>query len=232
MSDIDSKDSSKGSGSQHSSGGLFVNGLSRARHLIQNGDLNEALDLLLGLEARYVSAVDLFDLLGEVLLARGSVKEGIRYKTLYEVLRGTFQIAIDEASRDVLAESGLRSSLFSDGIVTGDTDLEIDDFAPVTPAMGQEFVRQGHYEQAVRVFDKLVARSPGDVALREAREAAAKKDREKKLLGVFQRWLKNIEQTLEAQAPLLRQIDRIGRAYRYALWNPLSPLWGRTKITD
>jgi hypothetical protein len=41
-----------------------------------------------------------------------------------------------------------------------------------------------------------------------------------------------IEQTLEAQAPLLRQIDHIGRAYRYALWNPLSPLWGRTKITN
>ena len=42
-----------------------------------------------------------------------------------------------------------------------------------------------------------------------------------------------IEQTLEAQAPLLRQIDHLARAYRYARWNPLSPFWGgRTKITN
>jgi tetratricopeptide (TPR) repeat protein len=194
MSNIESKDNSKGSGSEHSSGGLFESGLSRARRLIDKGDLDQALELLLGLEAKYVNAVSLFDLLGEALLARGSVKEGIRYKTLHEVLRGTFQIVIDEGSRDALADSGLRPSLFDEGIMAGEMDLAIDDFAPVTPAMGQEFVRQGHYGQAMRVFDKLIARNPADVSLREARDIAQKKDSEKKLLGVFQRWLKNIEQ--------------------------------------
>ncbi len=194
MSNIESKGNSEGSGSHHPSVGLFESGLSRARRLIDKGDLNEALKLLLGLEARYVNSVDLFDLLGEVLLARGSVKEGIRYKTLYEVLRGTFQIVIDEASRDALADSGLRSSLLGGGTGAGEMDLEIDSYAPVTPAMGQEFIRQGHYEQAARVYDKLISRNPDDVAMREARDLAVKKDKEKKLLGIFQRWLTNIEQ--------------------------------------
>ncbi len=194
MSNIDAKGDFTRSVAQHSSGGLFDRSLSRARQYIKTGRLDEALELLLGLESRYVDAVSLFDLLGEVLLARGNFKEGIRYKTLHEVLRGTFQIAIDESSRDALAVSGLRSSVSDGGIAVGEPEPDLDALAPVTPAMGHEFMRQGHYEQAVRVFDRLVARTPDDASLKGAREVALKKDKEKKLLGVFQRWLKNIEQ--------------------------------------
>ncbi|MFH1116228.1 MAG: hypothetical protein V1792_20140 [Pseudomonadota bacterium] len=194
MSNSDSRDCSGRSVSQYASAGLFERILSRARQYIEADRSDEALELLLGLEARYVKSVQLFDLLGDVLLARGNFKEGIRYKTLHEVLRGTFQIAFDEASRDVLADSGSRSSGLDRGIAFGDLEPNIDELAPVTPAMGYEFTRQGHYEQAVRVFDQLIARTPDDGPLKAARQVALKKDKEKKLLGVFQRWLKNIEQ--------------------------------------
>ncbi|MDQ7783231.1 MAG: hypothetical protein RDU20_10145 [Desulfomonilaceae bacterium] len=193
MSSIDSKGNPGGAAYQDVSGGSFESGLSRARYLIDKGDLNEAMEILLRLEARYVGAIDLFDLLGEVLLARGSVKEGIRYKTLHEILRGTFQVAIDEASRELSGSRRPRPSRYYGDVAAADGDPEIDDLAPVTPAMGQEFLRQGHFEQAVRVFDKLIARNPGDESLREAREIAAGKNRDRKLLSVFQRWLKNIE---------------------------------------
>lgn len=47
----------------------------------------------------------------------------------------------------------------------------------------------------------------------------------------WQAWT-GIEAALQAQAPLLRQIDRVGKAYRLALWNPLSFLpWFWMKIT-
>ena len=43
------------------------------------------------------AAAKLFDLLGDALLRRGNIEEGLRYKTLHEVLKGTFKIATDEA---------------------------------------------------------------------------------------------------------------------------------------
>jgi tetratricopeptide (TPR) repeat protein len=172
----------------------FERGLSLAKVLIEKGDLDNALKLLLGLEVRYVGAAAVFDLLGETLLARGNIKEGIRYKTLYGVLRGTFRIVTEEDGRDGIDYSGLRSPLYGESGGLGEPALDIDELIPVTPAMGHEFVRQGHYHQAVKVFDKLIARNPEDESLRQAKDEAAKKDSDQKLLGVFQRWLKNIEQ--------------------------------------
>ena len=46
----------------------------------------------------------------------------------------------------------------------------------------------------------------------------------------WQAWL-NIETALQDQAPLLAHLDRIERDYRHALWNPLSLIWGRTRIS-
>lgn len=194
MSTLDSKGNSKESPKASSAGTDFEQGLSSAKDLIEKGDLDEALKELLSLEVRYVSGAILFDLLGEALLARGNIKEGVRYKTLYEVLRGTFKIVTEETTRERPDLSGIRPSLFRDPGVPDGHDLDINDFVPVTPAMGHEFVRQGHYARAVSVFQKLIERNPDDQSLREAKDLATKKETDKKLLGVFQRWLTNIEQ--------------------------------------
>ena len=68
------------------------------------------------------------------------------------------------------------------------------DFIPVTAAMGQEFMRQGHFDRALEIFNLLVKRNPEDQSLIQTREKARKKSREKKLLGVLRKWLENIEQ--------------------------------------
>ncbi|MEW6351055.1 MAG: hypothetical protein AB1646_18515 [Thermodesulfobacteriota bacterium] len=72
------------------------------------------------------------------------------------------------------------------------TELQ-DSLFPVTLAMGHEFLRQGHFHRAQEIFRVLSERHPGDPSIAEALESAMKKNREKQLLGVFQRWLKNIE---------------------------------------
>ena len=194
MSNMDSTGDANDTERIDSSAVEFERGLSLAKVLIERGDLDKALKLLLGLEVRYVGAAAVFDLLGETLLARGNIKEGIRYKTLYGVLRGTFRIVTEEGGRDGLDYGGFRSPLYGESGMLREPALDIDDLIPVTPAMGHEFVRQGHYHQAVKVFDKLIARNPEDESLKQAKEEAAKKDSNQKLLGVFQRWLKNIEQ--------------------------------------
>lgn len=192
MSNIDSTGDANDRAQMNHSAEGFERGLSLAKVLIEKGDLDKALELLLGLEGRYVGAAAVFDLLGETLLARGNIKEGIRYKTLYEVLKGTFRIVTQECGSDDYA--GLRSPLYGESGILGEIALDIEDLVPVTPAMGQEFVRQGHYDQAVKVYDKLIARNPDDETVQQARDVAARKDSDKKLLVVFQQWLNNIEQ--------------------------------------
>jgi hypothetical protein len=62
---------------------------------------------------------------------------------------------------------------------------------PVTAAMGMEFLRQGHFGRAVEIFDMLVERNPEDRVLRDARERARRKMKEKKVLDTLQGWLGN-----------------------------------------
>ncbi len=64
---------------------------------------------------------------------------------------------------------------------------------PVTVAMAHELLRQGHFQRAREILTVLSERYPGDPSIQEALESSMKKFREKQLLGVFQRWLKNIE---------------------------------------
>ncbi len=66
-----------------------------------------------------------------------------------------------------------------------------DSLYPVTAAMGMEFLRQGHFGRAVEIFDMLVERNPDDKVLREARERARRKMKEKKVLDTLQGWLGN-----------------------------------------
>jgi len=216
MSSTDAKDLSKEFACPYSAGVEFEQALSRARALFRDGDLEGALELLVHLEKKYVNAAKLFDLLGEVLLRLGNIGEGIRYKTLHEILKGTFRIAAAEstaygqsAAQKQLAghpacpvsEAAARAPrttrlVRKDGILGPEEEVQAGemDFIPVTAAMGQEFMRQGHFDKAFEIFRLLALKNPEDEALPQARERARKKSREKKVLSVLHRWLENIEQ--------------------------------------
>ncbi len=94
----DTKDDPSQFSCPYSAGVELEHVLSKAEALIERADLEEALELLTVAEKRYVRAAKLFDLLGDVLLRCDRIEEGVRYKTLHEVLKGTFRIATDEAA--------------------------------------------------------------------------------------------------------------------------------------
>ncbi|MGB6066581.1 MAG: hypothetical protein WBG50_17390 [Desulfomonilaceae bacterium] len=187
--------------------------LSKAEALLKRADLQEALELLTVAEKRYVRAAKLFDLIGDVLLRCDRIEEGVRYKTLHEVLKGTFKIATDEAVRSAsrasrvadwdrtgMPESPIQESPCPSGGKEGaflseasERAVEVEDFMPFTSAMGHEFMRQGHYDRALEIFTVLAARHPEDLSLHAAKEVARKKSRQAAVLEVLQRWLGKIE---------------------------------------
>jgi hypothetical protein len=59
--------------------------------------------------------------------------------------------------------------------------------------MGDELMRQGHYDRASEIFALLAARHPEDQSLQDAKEQARKKGRQTLVLDILQRWLGNIE---------------------------------------
>ncbi|GEM_PF-576264 len=64
---------------------------------------------------------------------------------------------------------------------------------PVTAAMGLEFMRQGHFERAEELFEELVRKHPEDESLREARDRARKRGREKRVVETLNGWLGNVK---------------------------------------
>ncbi|MBM4326602.1 MAG: hypothetical protein FJ118_05485 [Deltaproteobacteria bacterium] len=197
----------------YAAGSEFDQALRKAQDLLREGKLEPALSLLLELEKRYIQSVRLFDLLADVLLRSGRIKAGIRYKTLHEILRGTYKIAKEEMRVEGAIGSGL---LFKPGASpTGEGPLEFlpdssgevtesgarQGLYPLTAAMGLEFMRQGHFRRAFEIFDELVRRHPDDQTLREARERALKKDRSKQVMELLQRWVARIEQMKAEQSP-------------------------------
>lgn len=203
-----------------SAGADLDQALTRARSLLQSGELDACLDVLTVLEKKYVRAVSIFELLGELHLKLGNVEEGTRYRTLYETLRGTFQIAGEtkRAYRDDLVgereseapqaveimaewpapapESAARRPQFRsfapelrpEVLTPGSGGL-----FPVTTAMGEEFARQGHFDRAAAIYEQLLKRHPEDDGLQASLNDARRKTRERKMLGVLQTWLSNIE---------------------------------------
>lgn len=215
MTGTDIKDNASEFSCPYSAGAEFDHILTKAEVLLKNAALQEALDLLTVVEKKYVRAAKLFDLLGDVLLRCGNIEEGLRYKTLHEVLKGTFKIATDEAycgpgraSRTADSDYNLgpdarpperrrvcapadEGTLSPCGI--SEKNFRIGDFMPVTAAMGHELVRQGQFDRAVEIFTILATEHPEDQSLQEAREQARKKGRQTVILDVLQRWLGKIE---------------------------------------
>lgn len=184
------------------SSGTFEETLSKAGHLIEQGNIDSALALLSTMEFEYVRSARLFSLMGELFLRRGDVQLGIRYKVLHEVLKGTFQIAMDEVKRQrrkgIVIDQPESSSALPAEHGTGEDKAE--DFIPITAAMGHEFMRQGHYGRAQKIFTELAARNPQDLAVKQALEEARKKSHEKRIVGVLQGWLSNLEQMKTKQS--------------------------------
>lgn len=189
-------------------GGVFRTGLRKARSLIRDdNDPDAALDLLRRLEVDYVLGAEIFDLIAEVQRRKGNVLSGVRYQTLYDVLRGNFNIVEED-----LAEAGVAllpgprrheaETLLSEAfqqILQPPRMPEVDagqvsedEFVPITAAMGHEFMRQGHHERALVIYDRLLQSNPDDENLKQAKDAARKKVREKRALEIFQGWLKKI----------------------------------------
>ena len=72
---------------------------------------------------------------------------------------------------------------------------------PVTSAMGHEFMRQGHYDRAVEIFDVLIQKHPEDSALKQARETARKRGMETKMVGVLSGWLGRVDKMKSKYPP-------------------------------
>jgi hypothetical protein len=198
MSTIDSKESSEDVVLRGSGPSGFKELVARAENLFRSSDLDGAFQLLQVLEQEYVAATRLFDVMGEVLLRRGDVKEGVRCKTLYEILTNT--LSVQRRQRPAASPATRQQAPIPDvRPVCGEQATYTPAEAPpplthCTVAMGQELIRQGHYERAVEVFSALLGKTPGDDSLRDARDLALRKAREKRLLGTLERWLQNIEQ--------------------------------------
>jgi len=201
-----------GADAHYSQGIDLEAGFRRARLLAARGDSEGCLNVLAQLEEKYVQGAQIFDLYGEVLIRQGNLLDGIRYKTVYTVLKGIFRSVNDVAAwplrhdpegsavtRQESAESieerrWEAAPRYEQGRKSEESDLSPTTVVPVTLAMGNEFMRQGHFDLALGIFDRLMDEHPQDESLRDLRVTAAKRNREKRLLAILQRWLKNIEQ--------------------------------------
>jgi tetratricopeptide (TPR) repeat protein len=212
MSATDSKDFSGEFTCPYSAGAEFDRALNKAETLAQSGNLEEALELLWHLEKKYMRASRLFDVIGEMLLQRGQMEAGVRYKTLHEILKGTFKIAVEESgSRSVGPFAGMGPAQVSPSMVGGvsaasssaeaqsvtvaTTELpeEAPEYIPMTVAMAKLLMQQGHFDKALGIYNFLISKDPKDESLLVARENIRKKKNEKKVVTMLQRWLNNIE---------------------------------------
>ena len=168
--------------------------LVQAQSLLRDSKLDDALEQLLLLQEKYVAATRLFDMIADVYVKRGELEHGIRYKTLFKVLTGTL------GAQSLSKPCGTVPSVPEPTrIEEGKDEEEAEppekpEFPPIcTSEMAHEFLRQGHYEKALAQFNRLLEENPEKDALLTGRDTALKKLRERRLLGVLERWLDNIE---------------------------------------
>jgi hypothetical protein len=204
----DSKVDPGNAGSFASQETALEEGLREAKALLKNNDLDRALKLLTRLESRFISGIELFDCLGDVLLRLGNRQEGAHYKTLYRVLQGTFAVAMKDvhwpwlAGGSAAVESEPLKKEPSGGEHSGEWTGGADEFLPMTAAMAHTFVLQGHIRRALEIYDGLLKQNPNDASVREARDQVLRKKQKQELLEVLHRWLANIEQIKSGQSAL------------------------------
>jgi hypothetical protein len=170
----------------------FERQLDNARSLLQNSDLEGAFKALQHLEAQFIAASSLFGLLGDVLIRKGSVEEGIHYKQLHQILSRTLQIARGaKTARDTVTEH-TTGSYWATPMLEEELDPDLV-YTPLTAAMAHELMRQGHFDKAAEILHVLVEQNPDDESLREVRDRADKEVRESRLLRTLGGWLNKIE---------------------------------------
>ncbi len=157
------------------------------------------------LEKRFLAGSRLFDLLGEVLVRQGKIEDGIRYRALYQELKRTLDAALEgdqayQPRSGTLRDRDLAPAQESPGRLNAETRGEPyhlgtvePAFTPVTAAMGQELMKQGHFDRALAIFSVLVERSPGDEKLREVRDQARRRSRDQHTLRTLGHWLEKID---------------------------------------
>ncbi len=208
MSDIERGNFSGGRPTGARTPGGFVESLEEARDLLDAGEVEGALQLLERLEQDYVQGVEIFDLLGEALIKNGEPDRGARYKTLHKVLGGTFRISGEEQKGDQpqwgagvgYRKPPLRGPVSGDGggVESEPPRREIgvvgnQALFPVTVEMGRTFMRQMQFDRAVEIFDVLLEQRPDDESIRELRDQAEQRTKDKALLSVLQGWLGSID---------------------------------------
>ncbi len=171
----------------------FEERLKQARILYQNSNFDGAFKILRALEPRYMAASSLFGLLGDVLVKKGALEQGLHYKQLHERLDQMLQIGhgISERKLEDKHEPSVETSFAPEFPEEAEFDSDIP-YAPATAAMAQELIRQGHYEKASRILNFLLEQNPGDESLKPISYELAKKRGETRVLRTLGDWLNNI----------------------------------------
>jgi uncharacterized protein HemY len=170
--------------------GDFQETLSRVEKLLESGEVDRALETLATLHVSFLSASRFLDLMGEALLKKGRTKTAQRCKILYEALRGALGPGEGDPAHpetnwgERLVETGISES--------NDEAAEIAPALPVTEAMADELIRQGHLEHALKILSALQAGRPDDTALSRKIEAARSRIRRKKQSALLESWLCNL----------------------------------------
>ncbi len=197
MSDTNVREIFDGVPAKHAQATDFDALLGRAQTLLNSSDFDGALEQLLILQDKYIAATKLFDMIGEAYMRGLDFRQGVRYKTLYEVLTSTLSaqklakapfVACETTPMPRTSESDVAEQAFNEPQAAASPPM-----THCTAAMGQELLRQGHFDKALQIFERLLEKNPQDETLLEGKETARKKSREKRLLGVLERWLHNIE---------------------------------------
>ncbi|MGC8907987.1 MAG: hypothetical protein ACP5M0_11185 [Desulfomonilaceae bacterium] len=199
----------------------FFSELARARMLLEQGNIDACLNVLITLGADYRRGAQFVDLLGDAFLVKGDIHAGIRYKTLFEILTRVLDSVDKRAASLNETRERDRSSAASASFMPQFQSLRIpsepDDegapeahepgfdsssFMPVTLAMGKQFLAQGHFDLAIGVFERLRQRDPLDHEVNDLLNQAKASKKRKTALHVLQKWLKNVE-SLKAQREAL-----------------------------
>ncbi|MEJ2715958.1 MAG: hypothetical protein P8182_02280 [Deltaproteobacteria bacterium] len=191
MSYTDDRDYGREFACPYLAGRDFEEAIEKAQSLLEKGDTGSALFVLRNLERKYVRAVRLFDLLGTAHTRVGNLEDGTRCRSLHDELIDLFQRSGADDGAEEETREGERDADGMHGAEIGAPQMA--GLFPVTAAMGHEFMRQGHFDRALEIFDALLVRNPDDDSLQQSRNEAHKKSRETKMLEFLKGWLGAIE---------------------------------------
>ena len=168
---------------------------------IQQGKLDEALEMLKELEEPLDGLSRIYASLGSLCLKREMEEEARIFFQKYRVLNPASPVTAEMAARlgdgGAMPEAGAEPETANAGTEEGPSDIP-DDFQTVT--LAELYIRQGHLTQAVEVLEAILQRDPQHVKaaekLRELRgEIPGKGDagEQVSVVAELSRWLEQID---------------------------------------